>query len=83
MVTYDDVVMDVKVMRHHADEHCLPRSRLDVNDTAIDASHRRHDVISSRPIIEVIQDEGQQKVARTRRYSGRSGPPKHVRSVGA
>lgn len=77
-MTSDDVMVGLEVMRHHLDEHRLPRSRLHMDGSAINASHRRHDAIFSPPIIEVIQAGRRRWAQRPRRYIGRAEAENHV-----
>ena len=77
-MTRNDVMMGLKVMRHHLDEHRLPRSRLHMDGSAINASHRRHNPIFSPPIIEVIQAKRRRWAQRPRRYIGRAKAWNHV-----
>ena len=51
----DNIVVDLKVMRHHANKHRLPIRRINMDGPAVNASHRGHGWDFIRPIIEVIQ----------------------------
>ena len=77
-MTSDDVMVGLEVMRHHLDEHRLPRSRLHMDGSAINASHPRHGVVFSPPIIEVIQVARRVCALGPRRYIGRAGEANHV-----